>query len=90
VLDRPVDGRDDLRDVDRAVARADLEVHQGGVGRDPGEARGVQVGGRRPGGVPAGDDGGHVRPVAEGIQVRHAGLLAVERQVRTVHHIAAG
>ena len=34
VLNHPVDRRDDLRDIDAAVGRADLHVHDAGIGRD--------------------------------------------------------
>jgi hypothetical protein len=57
-------------------------------GRDAVEATGVGVAGRCPGGVPSGDDAGQVGSVTEAVDVSGGGVLAVERQVRSVHHVA--
>ena len=43
VLDDPVEGGDDLGDVDAAVAGADLHVEQLGLGGDAGELAGPRV-----------------------------------------------
>ena len=89
MLDDPVDRRDDLADVHPTVRDADLHRHDPGVRGHPaiGRSRRIRVR-RREGGVPAGDEPGHERPVAVGVQVAQVGRLGLEREVGSVDDLA--
>ena len=68
VLDRPVNGRDDLRDVGGAAGVGDLQAHRTRHRRDARELRAVGVVGLRDFlDVTAGHDAGQVRSVTEGV-----------------------
>ena len=89
VLHHPVDGGDHLRDVDGAVVVGDLELDQPGVGGHPEVVRGV---GRvlrpaRPRRLAAGDDPGHVRAVAVGVDGLVERVLRLEGEVGPDDHL---
>ena len=77
VLDDPVDGRDDLRDVHATVGDADLEADDPCAG---GDAAVVLAG--------AGDQPGHRGAVAVGVEVPELRRLGLEREVRAVDELA--
>ncbi len=91
VLHHPVDPGDDLRDIGGTGGVRDLDVEDAGVRGDADEA----VVRRRPDRcrevvVPAGDDPGHVRAVAVGVEVAQLLVARLEGQVRPVDDLAGG
>ncbi len=89
MLDDPVDRGDDLADVHPTVGDADLDRHDPGVRGHPaiGRRRRIRVR-RREAGVLAGDEPGHERPVAVGVEVAQVGRLGLEREVGSVDDLA--
>ena len=82
VLYHPVDRRDDLRHVRPSVRIGDLERDDPRAGRHAQVGRGRRLAARR--GVPSGDQSGHERAVAVGVEVAEVRRLRLEREVRAV------
>ncbi len=78
--DDPVDGGDDLRDVDGAGVVADLDVDDSGPGSDAGDV----------GTVVAGDDAGHVGAVSVGVAEAEVVVGGVEGEIGAVENLVAG
>ena len=91
VLHHPIDRRDHLRDIGSSAAIRNLERHDPRARRDPHEtgrlAPVVRATRRR---VTPGDDAGHVRAVAERVEVAQVVLLGLEGQVGAVHELVRG
>jgi hypothetical protein len=89
VLDDPVDRRDHLRDVRSSVGGRNLDAHDARIwGHAAVGGRGcLRVRGGEPG-IPTGDEAGHERAVAEGVEVGQVGRLGLERQVGPVDDLA--
>ena len=88
VLDNPVDSCDHLRDIGSTAPIRNLDRHDSRIGCDATEV--LVVPGISPppcGNVAPGDDTGHVRAVAERIEVTKVVLLGLERQVWAIHQL---
>ena len=88
VLDNPVDSCDHLRDIGSTAPIRNLDRHDSCIGCDATEV--LVVPGISPppcGNVAPGDDTGHVRAVAERIEVTKVVLLGLERQVWAIYQL---
>ena len=91
VLDDPVDRRDDLRDVRPAVGRGDLDAHDVRVGSHPAVGRrGCSRVRGGEGAVPTGDQAGHERSVAVGVEVGQIGRLGLACRIQSLDRGDAG
>jgi hypothetical protein len=89
VLHHPVDPGDDLGDVGGSRGVGDLDAHHPGIRGDPDELVVRDRADRtRHRVVPPSDDPRHVGAVTVGVQVTHALVAGLERQVGPVHHLA--